>query len=390
MIIKSVSAVRLSSHYGDGKVFGQSKGVKTICLIKVETDSGLVGFGETYAGIYIPEIIPYIAEQLNETVRGTELTDPLAILQSCYIPFVSRNGIFCSVYSGFDIALWDILAQHRGVPLQNLLSSYFRPEHSPDASQDRQKIKTYYSGGSAAMTPEEIATDIKQASSKGYTAFKMRAGVQTLEMDLKRIEAARLSLPDGDLMVDAIMGTINPPWQLNQALEFVHACLPFNLSWIEEPLNPANLQGMSELTAVSKTPIAAGEALTGELELSAYVNQKAVNILQLDVTHCGGFSVAWSSAEKARKKGMTLAMHIWGSSCAQKANAAFAFSHPDIEWFEFPSVELEINQSMSPDPLMFEQGYCLEPLLPGLGLTINEDLINKYRFVPGSGYRIPK
>ena len=389
MIIKSVSAVRLSSRYGDGKVFGQSKGVKTVCLIKVETDSGLIGFGETYAGIYIPEIIPYIAEQLNEIVRGLELTDPLAILQNCYIPFVSRNGIYCSVYSGFDIALWDILAQHKEIALQTLLRSYFIPEYTPVATKDRQKIKTYYSGGSAVMTAEEIAADVKQALSKGYTAFKMRAGIQTLEKDLQRIEAARLSMPNGDIMVDAIMGTINPPWQLTQAIEFVKNCRPFNLTWVEEPLNPANLQEMSKLTAISEIPIAAGEALTGELELTAYVNQNAVNILQIDVTHCGGFSVAWHTTEMARKKGMTLAMHVWGSACAQKANAAFAFSHPAIEWFEFPSIELEINQSMSPEPLVFEQGFCKETMLPGLGLSISENFINEYKFVPGSGYRIP-
>ncbi len=390
MIIKSVSAVRLSSQYGDGKVFGQGKGVKTICLIKVETDSGLVGYGETYAGVYAPEIIPFIANYLSETVCGMELVDPVAILQTCYIPFVSRNGVYCSVYSGFDIALWDILAQNKGVSLQTLLISYFIPEHSADTFQKKQKIKTYYSGGSAVMTPGEIADDVKYASSKGYAAFKMRVGVQAIDKDLKRIEAARLSMPSGDLMVDAIMGTINPPWQLNQAIEFVNFCAPFNLTWIEEPLSPANLQGMSELTTKSDTPIAAGEALTGELELSAYVNQNAVDILQLDVTHCGGISIAWHAAEKARGKGMTLAMHVWGSACAQKANAAFAFSHPSVEWFEYPSVELEINQSMTFNPLAFEQGYCLEHSFPGLGISINEDLINKYKFVPQSGYRIPK
>ena len=77
MIIKSVSTVRLSSQYGNGKVFGQGKGVKTICLVKVETDSSLVGYGETYAGVYAPEIIPFIANHLNEIVCGMELVDPV-------------------------------------------------------------------------------------------------------------------------------------------------------------------------------------------------------------------------------------------------------------------------------------------------------------------------
>jgi L-alanine-DL-glutamate epimerase-like enolase superfamily enzyme len=390
VIIKSVSTVRLSSQYGDGKVFGQGKGVKTICLIKVETNSNLIGYGETYAGVYAPEIIPFIANHLNETVCGIELTDPIAILKTCYIPFVSRNGIYCSVYSGFDIALWDILAQDKKVSLPTLLRSYFIPEYSAKISKKKEGIKTYYSGGSAVMTPSEIVADVEQASSKGYAAFKMRVGVQTIDKDIERIEAARLSMPRGDLMVDAIMGTINPPWQLNQAIEFVNLCDRFNLTWIEEPLSPANLQEMSELTTKSDIPIAAGEALTGELELSAYVYQHAADILQLDVTHCGGISIAWNAAEKASEKGMTLAMHVWGSACAQKANAAFAFSHPSVEWFEYPSVELEINQSMTFHPLAFEQGYCLEHSFSGLDISINEDLINKYKFVPQSGYRIPK
>jgi L-alanine-DL-glutamate epimerase-like enolase superfamily enzyme len=389
MKIESVSGILISSPYGNGKVLGQSKGVKSIGLLQVRTDLGFSGYGETYAGIYVPEMVPIIAQQINDFVQGMEIHNPCSILSKCYIPFISRNGIYASVYGAFEIALWDIISQSEQIPLHLVLQKHFST--FPDQVLDHKtQIKSYYSGGSAAFSFPEIREDINHSKKREFSAYKMRVGTKSLNEDLERVMFARRELGDANLMVDAIMGTLNPPWVFSQAKEFLTAIAPLNLTWLEEPLPPTDLVGMSNLKAESSTPIAAGEALTGMLELAAYTMQNAVDVLQLDVTHCGGFAIAFAAAQAAAEKGVTLSMHVWGSACAQSANIAFALACPYVEWFEFPSVSLQVNKEITHFPLCFRNGNCLAPLHPGLGIHLNQLVIERYPFISGSGFTLPR
>jgi L-alanine-DL-glutamate epimerase-like enolase superfamily enzyme len=282
------------------------------------------------------------------------------------------------VYSAVDIALWDIAGQAQGKPIHALLGGGRSPG-----------VRAYASGGSAALDPAKVAADAGDAIAAGHAAFKMRVGFQDWETDLARVAAARERLGNRTLMVDAIMGTIRPPWDAALAARRIRDLERFGLAWIEEPLHPDDVEGMSGLRAQSAVPVAAGEALTGHLDYAAYFATRAVHIIQVDVTHCGGITVAKRIVEKADALGLKVAMHVWGSAAAHAANAHLAFAHPAVEWLEAPMVAFELSRGMgaSAAPLS-AGGMACAPEGAGLGVKLGDELKSRYPLVPGSGYRL--
>lgn len=379
MKITKILGYSLSSPYGDGKILGQPLGVKSVGFVEVHTDSGLIGLGETYAGVYAPELIEPIAEFIGSRLIGLDPRNPEKIAEKAHIPFISRNGIFCSVYSAIDIALWDIAGQAAGKPIHELLN----PE-------GRSALKQYASGGSAAWDPEAVGKDAALARSKGFSAFKMRVGVQDWKIDLERVAAAKEALGnDTGLMIDAIMGTINPPWTLDVATSRINDLAPFNPIWLEEPLHPDDMLNLKKLRGINKVAVATGEALTGWLDYSAYLSAGAVDMIQVDPTHCGGITMGMRIIELAHNLGIPAAMHVWGSSAAYAANAQLAFAHPNVEWLEVPMVSLELTKNM-PSLIAAEgsQSHAKKPTTPGLGTSLSTETKDRYKMVTGSGYKL--
>ena len=380
MIITDVLGYSLSSPYGSGNSLGQPLGVKSIGLVEVHTDAGIVGFGETYCGVYAPELIEPCATFWK---RSMVSQDPLDydLAQQVFLsaPFINRSGLLSSVFSAIEMALWDIRGKAAGEPVYRLLNS----------SQPRQKVKVYASGGSAALTPDQLKEDLRPILDQGFDSYKMRVGYQDWARDLERVGAARRMLGDSnELMIDAIMGTLKPPWDLQQAVRKANDLSQFRPVWLEEPLHPANLQDHIPLKESSPIPIASGEALTGFLEFAAYLNSNAIDILQPDVTHCGGYEIARRVVELAGQRNVRLACHVWGSALAFAANAHFALAFPSVEYLEVPMVPLEISDHMLTAPVHLKEGYLIAPDEPGLGVHVTADLKERYKLVLGSGYRI--
>jgi L-alanine-DL-glutamate epimerase-like enolase superfamily enzyme len=379
MKITKIIGFSLSSSYGDGNVLGQPLGVKSIGFVEVHTDSGLVGLGETYAGVYAPELVAPVAEFIGSRLIGLDPLDPENVAQKSRIPFISRNGLFCSVYSAIDIALWDIAGQESGKPIYELLN----PE-------GKTALRIYASGGSAAMDPQEVAADATFARESGYAGFKMRVGVQDWDIDLKRVAAAKEALGNStELMIDAIMGTINPPWTLDTATARIEDLVLYKPLWIEEPLHPDDMLNLKKLKDLSILPIATGEALTGWLDFSTYLDMQAINYIQVDPTHCGGITMGKQIIEMADSLGIPTAMHVWGSSAAYAVNAHLALAFSGVEWLEEPMVAFELSSKMSEKPLLGNSdGSKLSLNTPGLGAAINQDLKDQYKMISGSGYKL--
>ena len=380
MIVTDVIGYALSSPYGANDSLGQPLGVKSIGLIEVHTDAGLVGFGETYSGVYAPELVEPAAAFWKPSLLGKDPLDEAAsadLLLS--IPFVGRSGLLSSVFGGIEIALWDIRGKAAGRPVHELLSG----------GGSRERVKLYASGGSAAHDPEAIAAEIGGLIEQGFGAFKMRVGYQEWDRDLARVAAAREALGDGrELMVDAIMGTLKPPWDLETAIARAKDLSRFDLAWLEEPLHPTNLADHARLREAVSVPIASGEALSGPLEFAEYLSAGALDIVQPDVTHCGGYGVARQVAAGAKEHGVRLALHVWGSAVALSANAQFAMACPEVEYLEVPMVTLELTDQMYTAPVRMVDGYLRAPDAPGLGVEVTPELKERYALVPGSGYRL--
>jgi len=377
--IKKVDGFALSSPYGNGSSLGQPLGVKSVGFVKVFTESGVYGLGETYSGVYAPELIKPIVDFLQTYLVGRFIGDDSIFDEIKNIPFIGGRGILHSVFSAIEIAIWDVRGKILDLPISQLINK-----------NPRKTIPLYASSGSAILTPNEIIKDVENILNLGYSAYKMRVGYQDWNIDIKRVESARIALGDDDLMADAIMGTIRPSWSAEEAIIRAKNLIDFDLKWLEEPVHPENVKGLAEVCYSKLVPIAAGEAYSGNGNYQTILDMKAVDILQFDATHSGGIINCIDLASKSETVKLDSALHVWGSAAAIAANAHVALAASSIGILEIPMVTLELTEKMWVEPPVIKNGVWYSNDAPGLGVTLDDSLIHKYKLQPNSGYRIPK
>ena len=375
--INKIKGFALSSPYGDGKSLGQPLGVKSVGFIKIYSDSDEYGLGETYSGVYAPELIKPIATFLEKYFIGRLVGDDLSFEEIKNIPFIGGGGIIQSVISAIEIAVWDLRGKILDKPISHLITD-----------KRREIIPVYASSGTAVFSPDEIKRDVEDIVELGYSAYKMRVGYQDWSIDIKRVKAAREALVGNDLMVDAIMGTIRPAWDAEQAINAVNDLSKFNLRWLEEPTHPDKIKDLARVRSCDIIPIAAGEAYTSEKDFDSIFHFEAVDILQFDATHSGGIKFCIDLAKKAEKRELVSALHVWGSAAAIAANAQVALAQPSIDILEIPMVQLELTDRMWVEKPTIKEGVWHSSNAPGLGVVLDEDLMNEYSFKENSGYRI--
>ena len=212
MKIIDVKSILISSKYGNGNVFGQPKGVKSISLIQITTDyKDYYGIGETYAGVYSPELIPNVINFLKVYIVGKKVNDISVIDRLLNIPFISNSGLIKSVISGIEIALFDLLGKIHKKPIYQLLNP---------KKVNFKKISCYASGGSIVFKPNDISRELDTLLNESHRSYKMRVGHYEIKEDLERIRAASNILGKYNLMIDAIMGTHSKKWTFNEVRIF--------------------------------------------------------------------------------------------------------------------------------------------------------------------------
>ena len=294
------------------------------------------------------------------------------------IPFIGGNGILQSVFSAIEIAIWDVRGKILEMPTCQLINK-----------NSRKSIPLYASSGTVIFTSDEIIADVENILNLGYTAYKMRVGYQEWDTDIKRVESARNTFGNNDLMVDAIMGTLRPAWSTDTAISRAKDLVDFNLRWLEEPVHPENIKGLAEVCHSELVPIAAGEAYSGNGEYQTILDMQAVDVLQFDATHSGGILFCVELARKAELMKLDSAIHVWGSAVAIAANAQIALTVPSIDILEIPMVSLELTEKMWIEPPIIKDGIWHSSDAPGLGVTLDDSLMHKYKLQPNSGYRLP-
>tara|TARA_B100001057_G_scaffold383887_1_gene390236 strand:- start:416 stop:1561 length:1146 start_codon:yes stop_codon:yes gene_type:complete len=372
--VKKIIGFTLSSPYGDGKVFGQPKGVKSLSFIEVKSESGLSGFGETYSGIYAPSLVPSIVDYLSSYINGQSLSSLDFLDKLNNIPFIGHSGIIQSVISGIELALLDLIGKIHNKPVYQLFDVGIN-----------KSVKCYYSGGSVVFSERDIEDDINKMKKLGFNAFKMRIGLQEWNKDMKRLNRAFDILKSDKLMVDAIMGTLEDKWSIDVALSKIKDLEKYNLEWIEEPINPSDLSSYTKLCKASNIPIAMGEAYSGHIHFEAIKSNECADIIQVDATHSMGFR---KLLEFSNNTFQNKATHVWGSTLSFYANATLAALSKNIDIHEFPSVEFQISNEIVKEKVKFENSTLLIPDYPGFGIDINDEIKNKYSYIKNSGYKI--
>ena len=378
IVITGVRGFALTSPYGTGNVLGQPLGGKSLGFVEIVTNQGTSGVGETYAGVYAPEMVAPTAEFLSRFIIGRSLSDRAKIVADlAAIPFLGRNGLFRSVSSAIEIAMWDSTGKLLGRPVSELLG----------AGSDAE-VPIYASGGSAAFSPAAIAEDLTALLDEGHRAYKMRVGYQGWDVDLERVRTARRLLGDLPLMVDAIMGTLRPAWDADTAILRGADLAAFGPYWLEEPVHPEDMAGLGRVRQALEIPVATGEALSGRSEFLDLLDREATDIVQPDATHAGGISSCLDVASIAAQRGIRSAVHVWGSPVAFSANAQVALASSHVEYLELPTVWLEISDEMWVERPVHANGMYRASGAAGLGVTLSDEVKSRYALRPGSGFRL--
>ncbi len=326
--------------------------------VRVETDAGIVGWGEAFgfgacrmSHLAIQRVVAPLAVGRDPTDIPTLMTDLFRRTHG-----MSRNGPVAYALSGLDIALWDIAGKIAGKPVHALLGD-----------TKKQRIPAYASL-IRLDTPEYVRRVSATAISRGFRHIKLH------EREVATVAAARETIgPDVALMLDT-----NCTWDFRRAREMCDLLRPYNLTWLEEPVYPPDdFESLARLRRDSGTRIAAGENLGNLMDARHAFATGALDIAQPDLAKMGGITEIWKLIGEARAAGVEVEPHspLFGPALIATLHVIAAV--PEDILCEFYFADLEANPlgpMASP-----KDGFFAIPNGPGLGLSVDESLLSKYR-----------
>jgi len=349
-------------------------------LIRVQTDNGLVGYapGQGTEGARNG-----IASVVAPFLEGRTLSDPDA-LRVHFFEGPGRSPELQRCYCAVEIALYDLAGKAKGVPVSELVGG-----------RVRDRIRLYGSAG-MYMSPEKYADEAGAIAKLGFRAYKMRSGIGP-EQDLESVRRIRDAVgPDFDLMVDA-----HTWWRMDDR-NYVPSTIDklteelgrHNIAWLEDPLPPADREGYRRLKELDFLPIAAGVHEPDEPGYLDLIATDSIDYLQMDIVDQGGYPSARRLLTEISRASLKFAFHSWGTALEVIAAAHLGVCWPDqiCEWLEYPCYSAPSRAGMYPfplaaevlkEPLQLDQGHLIVPTGPGLGVEVDESVIERYPWIPG-------
>lgn len=351
-------------------------------LVRVETECGLVGYGEAKEEVGSEgnshALVALINQKLGPALLGEDPRDIQRLWELMYngsrghyalteghvFPILGRRGISVCAISGIDLALWDLLGKHLGAPVWRLLGG-----------RKAERMPAYASGGwaDAEHIGEQLLGYVRRG---GFEAVKMRVGV--IDGDptnsARRVLAARQALgPDIGLACDA-HGT----YTVAQAKRFCRLVEDANLMWFEEPVTADDKAGMAEVRASTAIPIATGESEFNRFDFRDLAELRAADIFQPDLAICGGITEAVRISAIASAWNLRLAPHLWTGALAFAAGMHVAAATPAGWILEYSLGANPLLQELAREPFVVRDGMLDIPDRPGLGVTVDESFAQRW------------
>jgi L-alanine-DL-glutamate epimerase-like enolase superfamily enzyme len=387
MKIVDVEAMVLDSgkNYPDPQEAAEAHGVRFVSLIKITTDEGIAGWSDV-------ETQPHVGKQIVEAPSGGMIgfeslkaalvgEDPLEherLWQKMnrYLAYYGRQGAGIQMISGADIALWDIAGKALNQPVCKLLGAQYR-----------NKVKAYAST-LFRPTPDAMKAAVAEYLAHGFRAIKFGWGLfgYDLKQDIALVRAARAEAgPDVELMVDAgWYGTsyANPykPRPLQDWIRLVYALEEEDIFWLEDFLHPDNFAGYAAVAAHTRTlRLAAGEQLAGYAAFERLAEEGKVHTLQPDLSRCGGLTVGRQIADLAQRKQIDCVPHAWLTDLLKAASLHLNAYNMNSLYLEYNVSTASLLNNLCVDRIEMVDGYVPVPTGPGLGVEVDESMVEKYR-----------
>jgi L-alanine-DL-glutamate epimerase-like enolase superfamily enzyme len=336
---------------------------ETTIVVAFVRAGGQTGLGYSYTAAAAAALVE---EKLAEAVRGCDALSPPVAWEAMRkaVRNVGYPGVAACAISAVDVAMWDLKARLLGLPLARLLG------------QVRDEVPIYGSGGFTSYSDQELCEQLSGWVAQGIGRVKMKVGSEP-DRDPARVRAAREAIgPEVELFVDA-----NGAYSRKQALQLAEVFVrEAGVSWFEEPVSSDDLGGLRLLRdrAPAEMAIAAGEYGYDLFAFKRLLDAGAVDVLQADVTRCGGITALTKVAALCEAQPIPLSAHTAPSIHAHACAAIVPFAH--LEYFH----DHARIEGMLFEGVVSPAGGALRPSgeRPGLGLALREHDAREHQVWP--------
>ncbi len=344
-------------------------------LVKVRTDTGLIGIGEAYHGAGVHQIA--VDDRLTRSLIGQ---DPRSVdkLFHDMMSSMSASGFYqgavMSAISGIEMALWDITGQSFGCPIWQLLGGKFR---------DRIRVYNDCHEGEED-TPDGWVATAKAVETRGFDAIKFDIDPQPSRRDnynrnisnedidhfVSVVAAVREALdPNTDLLIDAHWFYAPP-----DILKVAKAFESLNLLWLEDPIPPENIEAMAKVTRSTTTPICTGENFYTRHGFRDLIQQQAADIISPDLAKAGGLLEGRRIADLADMYYIPFSPHNICGPTGTVAASHVCAAVPNFQVLEFHHLDNDLWSNLTVGEDLIRGGHLAVPTGPGLGVTLDEGI----------------
>lgn len=366
------------SQYAAPEGSEEAAGVTYCLLLKVTTDEGITGWSDVEtaphvgaAAVLAPETGSGVFEGLRSLVVGEDPFDVERLWDKVYRGsiYYGRRGVAIQVLSGFDIACHDIMGKAIRRPVYKLLGG---------AHRDRVRA---YASTLFRPTPDDIKRACAGYLEQGFTAIKFGWGVfgRDAKRDVSLVRAAREAIgPDITLLVDA-------GWAVNRsaadAIDLLRRLEPFDVFWLEDFLHPECYEGYAKVKdAGFRTRLAAGEQEATAWGFHELLNRGRLDIVQPDLSRCGGFSQFRKIVWEAEKVGADVCPHAWLTDLLTAASLHANSVLPRSLFLEYNTSSSPMLRDIIANPLKMDADGMIDvPQSAGLGIEMDEEAVERYR-----------
>ncbi|MBN8997405.1 MAG: mandelate racemase/muconate lactonizing enzyme family protein [Rhizobiales bacterium] len=352
---------RLPEAIGNSRQFHEEW---TAFLIQLETDGGLFGWGEN---TFLPHAVSaHVRHRLLPALMGKDPTAVLPLFRAMERTVgYDRRGAAMMAISAADMAIWDLAGRALGVPVATLLGGAVR-----------DRVTAYASGPFMRRGPDPYAryeAEVSDYLKAGFRAFKIRAGIDPAadEAIIRRLRD--LAGPDIAIALD-----INQGYLVRTALELDERLRGLGVLWIEEPIQPDDIAGYRFLAGKMHAPLAGGEALAGLKAFADFLSPRTFDIVQPDLSICGGFTVARAIAALGEANDVPVISHTFGTPInffASLQLAAVLPEHRLTAGLGYPLLEYDVGENAMRQRLpitpVSADGTVAIPDRPGIGFEVD-------------------
>jgi D-galactarolactone cycloisomerase len=373
--IRDIRLIPLAYHMPKVKAYGMARRLvasRGTVLVEVETEDGVVGIGEAWGPA---RAAAGYLEVIRDEFVGAELYDQAHVWSriTSGMYHLGLQNQMTALASGINIAVYDAIGKIHGLPVCKLLGG-----------RGKARIPVYASGGYLTRDPDnQLDAQLERVADKGFPGAKFKIGINP-RSDEERVKLARAILGDDCLLLVDVNGN----YSVDLVLESMRRTAPYGIHYYEEPLPPQDVEGYKILARRAPLPVAAGEALYTVFDFDRLISARAVDVVQPDLTLCGGLDEARAIAVLCRLHNVGLSPHVWGSAVGLAAALHFMAALPDYphtdhlphpRMVEYDVGENPLRDHLLAQPLRPVEGQIAVPDGPGLGIELDPDAVRRYR-----------